>query len=228
MASRLADLAASQERFALAVSGSTDGLWDWNVLTDEVYYSPRWKAMLGLDDTAVGCGVNEWTSRIHSADRQRVLAELEAHRVGETPHFKSEYRIENAAGEYRWMMCRGLVVTDEDGKAYRMTGSHTDITERKKAEEKLVFNALHDALMLARPLRENRDLCLVLPSGRPLHTVTCHIRRLRVVQPAQDQNFPCSLFRSWLNGPESVLGTKPLKQEEMPLLQTVVSSGIII
>ena len=144
--SAFSDLLVSEERYALVAHGANDGLWDWDLNRDEVYFSPRWKAMLGFDDAAIGCDVNEWISRIHGDDRQRVVAELEAHKNGKTPHFGSEYRIENAAGEYRWMMCRSLAVTDDDGRAYRMTGSQTDITERKQAEEKLVFDALHDAL----------------------------------------------------------------------------------
>ena len=140
------ELQVSEERYSLVARGANDGIWDWDFRTSRVYYSPRWKSMLGFEDHAIGSDPEEWISRIHADDRCRVTAELDAHRSAKTSHFECEYRIENAEGHYRWMMCRGLAIRDEDGTAYRMTGSQTDITERKQAEEKLAFDAVHDAL----------------------------------------------------------------------------------
>ena len=102
--------------------------------------------MLGFTEDAIGSDPQEWIARIHPDDKNIVMAELEAHKSGQTSHFECEYRMKNAEGSYRWMMCRSLAVRDEDDLAYRMTGSHTDITDRKQAEEKLVFDAVHDAL----------------------------------------------------------------------------------
>ena len=139
-------LQASEERYSLAAHGANDGLWDWDFKDDQVYFSPRWKSMLGFDEEAIGHDPMEWIERIHPDDKNRVINELHAHKSAETSHFESEYRIKNAEGIYRWMACRGLAVRDGDGVAYRMIGSQTDSTERKEAEEKLVFDALHDAL----------------------------------------------------------------------------------
>ncbi len=140
------ELRVSEERYSLVAHGANDGLWDWDFKEDQVYFSPRWKSMLGFDEEVIGSNPMEWIDRIHPDDKTRVINELHAHKSAQTSHFESEYRIKNADGEYRWMACRGLAVRDEDGFAYRMIGSQTDNTERKQAEEKLVFDAVHDAL----------------------------------------------------------------------------------
>ena len=140
------ELQASEERYSLAAHGANDGLWDWDFREDRVYFSPRWKSILGFAEEDIGSNPMEWIDRIHPDDKTRVVCDLHAHKNAETPHFECEYRIKNADGGYRWMTCRGLAVSDEDGFAYRMIGSQTDNTQRKQAEEKLVFDAVHDAL----------------------------------------------------------------------------------
>lgn len=140
------ELQVSEERYSLVAHGANDGLWDWDFKDDQVYFSPRWKSMLGFEDAAIGNNPMEWIDRIHPDDKARVVNELYAHKNAQTPHFESEFRIKNAEGSFRWMVCRGLAVRDEDGVAYRMIGSQTDNTERKAAEQKLVFDALHDSL----------------------------------------------------------------------------------
>ena len=139
-------LRESEERYFLAAQGANDGLWDWNIKKDEVYYSPRWKAMLGYRDHEVQSSPNEWIDRIHPDDRDGVVYALTNHINNKTPHFESEHRILHRDGAYRWMLVRGMAVRDADGIAYRMAGSQTDITARKNAEEQLVHDAFHDLL----------------------------------------------------------------------------------
>ena len=127
-------LRESEERYALAARGANDGLWDWNIQTGRVYYSPRWKAMLGWGENEIGDNPEEWFNRIHDADRQRVQEEIAAHRNGSTPHFESEHRMLHKDGTFRWMLNRGLAVFDDSGKTLRMAGSQTDITERKVSD----------------------------------------------------------------------------------------------
>jgi len=126
-------LRESEERYALAAQGANDGLWDWNVLTNFVHYSPRWKAMLGCQEGEVGGTPEEWFDRIHDADRERVKQEIAAHQKGLTPHFESEHRMLHKDGSFRWML-RGLAVRDASGKTLRMAGSQTDITEGKVSD----------------------------------------------------------------------------------------------
>ncbi len=139
-------LRESEERYALAARGAKDGLWDWNLKTDEIYFSSRWKSMLGFEENEVGNSPDEWFNRVHPADVAQVKVEIAAHQEGVSPRFENEHRMLHKDGTYRWMLSRGLAVTDADGKAYRMAGSQTDITGRKVAEEQLLHDAFHDAL----------------------------------------------------------------------------------
>jgi diguanylate cyclase (GGDEF)-like protein len=102
--------------------------------------------MLGISSDAVASTVDEWFGRIHPDDRGRVQSEIGSHVEGITAHFSSEHRLLHNDGTYRWMQFRGLAVRDVSGKALRMAGSMTDITDRKEAEKRLVFEALHDSL----------------------------------------------------------------------------------
>ena len=140
------ELRASEERYALAARGSNDGLWDWNLKSNEVYFSIRWKSMLGLEDSEVGNSPEEWLNRVHPEDIERVKAQIAAHLEGLTPHFESEHRMLHRDGTYRWMLSRGIAIRDADGKASRMAGSETDISGHKLAEKKLLHDAFHDEL----------------------------------------------------------------------------------
>ena len=95
-------LRESEERYSLATQGSNDGLWDWDMLADRIYYSPRWKAMLGYEDGRIGDSPSDWFDRIHPGDREKVETSLRLHLSGATSHFESEYRMLDAQGSYRW------------------------------------------------------------------------------------------------------------------------------
>jgi len=138
-------LRISEDRYALAAAAANDGLWDWNLQTNKVFYSPRWKEMLGLGD-AISDAPDEWLDRIHPDDVALVQANLQAHFSGQCSHFQSEYRIMRRDARYCWMLCRGLAVRDDQGRAIRIAASQTDITDRKVAEQQLRHAALHDAL----------------------------------------------------------------------------------
>jgi diguanylate cyclase (GGDEF)-like protein/PAS domain S-box-containing protein len=127
-------LRESEERYALAAHGANDGLWDWKLGTNQIYFSPRWTRMLGYSDNEIWSDPEEWFSRIHPADRERVRAQLAAHCQGSTSEFSSEYRIRHKNGHYVWMLSRGIAVRDENGVAVRIAGSQTDITEGKVAD----------------------------------------------------------------------------------------------
>jgi diguanylate cyclase (GGDEF)-like protein/PAS domain S-box-containing protein len=139
-------LAESEERHALAVQGANDGLWDWDVRADRLYCSPRWKAMLGYEPDDLTDAPAEWLDRVHPDDRAALQQALDAHLAGASRHFEQEHRVEHRDGGYRWMLARGVAVRDRGGRATRVVGSQTDVTDRKEAEHRLQHDALHDAL----------------------------------------------------------------------------------
>ncbi|MFL6263835.1 MAG: putative bifunctional diguanylate cyclase/phosphodiesterase [Thermoanaerobaculia bacterium] len=139
-------LQESQERYALAVSGAKDGIWDWDLDSDRIYFSPRWKAMLGFADGEIGDAPSEWLGRIHPEDLPVVRQAISAHLLGQSADFESEHRMLHRDDGYRWVLTRGLAVRKGTGEAYRMAGSLSDITSRKAAEERLLHDAFHDPL----------------------------------------------------------------------------------
>ncbi len=139
-------LRESEERYALATRGANDGLWDWNRKTNEVYFSERWKAILGYAGDEIGGSPEEWLKRIHPEDADQINTLLDAHFQGVSPHFEAEHRIMHKDGEYRWVLTRGLAIRDDEGKPYRMAGSLSDITDRKYAQDQLRHDALYDSL----------------------------------------------------------------------------------
>ena len=130
-------LKESQERYALAVEGVNDGIWDWNLITDEVYFSRRYKAILGFEDDEFANELDEWKKRIHPEDAERVIKANMDYINGIAPKLEVEHKLLHKDGSYRWVLGRGVCLRDENGKAYRMAGSTIDITERKEAEEEL-------------------------------------------------------------------------------------------
>jgi len=139
-------LRESEERFSLAAQGANDGIWDWNPTTGAAQFSPRWKAMLGLEDGETEGTIEEWFGRVNPEDLPALRKALDAHLEGATPHFEHEHRMLDKLGRTVWVLSRGLAVRDAAGRPYRIAGSLTDITARKEAEQRLIHDAVHDAL----------------------------------------------------------------------------------
>lgn len=131
-----AALRTSEERYQVAVRGSSDGIWDWNILTNEIYYSPRCKELLGYEDDEIDNVFADLSARLHPDDERGVRTALEAHLTNKTP-FDIEYRLRAQSGHDRWFRARGQAMWNEQGRPVRMAGSLTDITERKAAEQAL-------------------------------------------------------------------------------------------
>jgi PAS domain S-box-containing protein len=142
------ELRKSRERFELAVLGSQDGLWDWDLEANQVWYSPQLRNMLGYNEQEFPNEPGETEKRVHPDDHPRWRAALYGHVMGLTDHLELEYRIRHKDGSYRWVRDRGVALRDAEGKAYRMAGSREDITERKRSESELAYERyLLDSLM---------------------------------------------------------------------------------
>jgi diguanylate cyclase (GGDEF)-like protein/PAS domain S-box-containing protein len=142
----MCELRRSEERYALAASAANDGIWDWDLDEGTVYFSPRWKALLGCAEDFDGDRPAAWFDLVHPEDVELLRLEIDNHLAGRTPHFQNEHRMQHAGGEWRWVVARGAATRDAAGKPTRMAGSMSDITARHEAEQQLTHRALHDAL----------------------------------------------------------------------------------
>ncbi|MGH2895841.1 MAG: diguanylate cyclase domain-containing protein, partial [Solirubrobacteraceae bacterium] len=139
------DLRRSEERYAVAVRATNDGIWDWDLISGRVHFSERWSSLLGYEERSA----DEMTARfevVHPDDLQRLRHEIDGSVAGASPYFENEHRIRHRDGTWRWVLCRGLSTCDAAGAPVRITGSLSDITERRNAEERLIHDALHDSL----------------------------------------------------------------------------------
>ncbi|MEH1840272.1 MAG: GAF domain-containing protein [Nostoc sp.] len=151
-------LRESEERWQLALHGNNDGIWDWNLKTNEVFFSTRWKEMLGYKDYEV-CNVwDEWTKLIHPDERDWVMQAFQDHFAKKTPFYVCEYRVQCQDGSYKWILDRGQALWDASGDIVRMVGSYTDITDRKRAEEELKRQNLRSQLFAEITLKIRESL----------------------------------------------------------------------
>jgi diguanylate cyclase (GGDEF)-like protein/PAS domain S-box-containing protein len=134
------------ERWHLALEATNDGIWDWDAVQNTVYYSARWKEMLGFAEWELPNRPDVWDRLVHPEDLPRAKAAIDAHLARKSQCYTSEYRIRAKDGSYKWVLARGKAIFDANGSPLRLIGAHTDITERKCAEERLFYQASFDSL----------------------------------------------------------------------------------
>lgn len=159
------ELRASRERFELVVRGSGAGIWDWDLRTGIVYYSSRWKTLFGYEEHEIGDCFEAWARLLHPDERDRIVRLQEEFLAGTSETLTAEYRLRHKDGTYRWIVARGIAVRDERGKACRLVGSHTDITDRKLAEEKVKAEQRALRRMVQAGDRERRLITYELHDG---------------------------------------------------------------
>ncbi|MDH5325625.1 MAG: PAS domain-containing sensor histidine kinase [Gammaproteobacteria bacterium] len=142
---RTRELRESQERWRFALEGTGDGVWDWDIVNDQVFYSTQWKRMLGYAKNGIGNDMQQWQSRLHPEDKSTALEAFEKHLCGETDYYESEHRLRCKNGDYLWVLSRGKVILRNiDGTPQRVIGTLSNISERKNNEERLLI-AINDA-----------------------------------------------------------------------------------
>ncbi len=154
-------LRSSEEKFRLAMEATADGLWDWDMVSDHVYYSPSWCRMIGYEPHEARPELEFWHSRIHDQDRPAILAMLEDHLDGTLPFFEAEHRLRTKDNQWQWVRGRGRIVTyGPEGVALRMVGTMTDISAQKRVEEELRLHRENLEGLVeerTRALRENEE-----------------------------------------------------------------------
>ncbi len=149
-------LHSTQERLDLAIKGSNDGIWDWDIQRNEVYFSPTWKLMLGYQPEEIEDSFAAFERLVHPEDLPNMQERLERYLQGKSPLYAVELRMLRKEGEYAWILARGVALRDASGKPYRMAGSHTDITGIKEFEEHLKMKN-EELLAGEEELRQNME-----------------------------------------------------------------------
>lgn len=145
-----------------AMEGNRDGVWDWNAVTGKVFFSTRWKKMLGFDEDEIANELSEWESRIHPEDKADVYSDLNAHLEGQTPYYENEHRLLCKDGSYKWILDRGKILSwTDEGSPLRVVGTHTDISSKKavELENQRLMKELQEALDNVRILSGFLPIC---------------------------------------------------------------------
>ncbi len=215
-----AALRASEERFELAARGTGVGIWDWDIRTGKVYYSPRWKALFGYEEHEVGDRVEDWSRLLHPEERERVLKFQDDFLAGTSSTITAEYRLRHKDGSYRWIEAHGVALRDAAGRACRLVGSHGDITARKRAERAAILRAgelqaLFDAAPMA--LWIAHDTACRRITGNAYADRLFHARRGANISSSAPPGQAAVVYKVFRDGLE-------LKPEEMPA-QVAAATG---
>lgn len=232
-------LQISETRWMYALEGAGDGVWDWNLQTNEQYYSKQWKSMLGYGEKDIKNTLKEWEERVHPEDLSTCRDAIDNYLKGDTPQYQHEYRIRCKDGSYKWVLSRGKVIErSEDGQPLRMIGTHTDITERREQQEHI--------LALNRDLEElnNRKNKLISIIGHDLRSPFTSITTLLdIIQQDWQHTFSDELKKyfellnekvettyglldsllTWSRSHMDRVDFQPVKTEVLPLVENTVS-----
>jgi PAS domain S-box-containing protein len=202
----------SEERFELAMRGATDGLWDWDLLTGEVYYSPRWAYMLGYDADELEPTIEAFRRLLHPEDRERVLRAESEYLAGKSDRYQAEFRMLHRDGVYITVLSRAFLVRDEEGNPTRVVGTHVDISERKFAEEALrEREAYLRAIIEHMPIdffAIDRNFCYTMQSPTSKQAVGDVIGRR-----ADELDVPEALGKAWVDELHKVFAGETVRNE---------------
>jgi len=227
-------LRESEEKYRLAMSATSDGLWDWDIATGEVYYSPAWTHILGEE---VGSHISSWQSRMHPDERDTVLQSFSNHLEGRSDSWRHEHRLRQSTGKWKWVLGRGSVISrDTTGKALRMVGTIIDIDDRKHLESQLIQAQKMEAIgTLAGGIAHDFNNILASISGYTelfLMKEHCHDSHLTQVmnacERAKNLVNQILLFSRQREGEKKPVDVKIIIKEALKLLRASLPSTIKI
>jgi PAS domain S-box-containing protein len=199
---RTAALQASEERWQLALKGANDGIWDWDLRSNKIYFSSRWKAIRGFGKNEIGDSWEEWLQGIHSDDKDRLICAMQEHLAGKTKFFEIEYRVRRKDDSYIWVLDRGQALKNSLGQAIRISGSETDITQRKLAEQTIQQQANREALLreITQRIRKSLDLQTIFDTAceeirQVVHSDRVGVFRFRPESNCNDGEFVAESVR---------------------------------
>ena len=184
-------LKISEERWHLAVQSSNDGIWDWNLKTNQVFFSRRWKEMLGYADEEISPNFSEWISRIHPENLDAVQQAIADHSAKKTPFYTSEHQIRCQDGSYKWILARGQAVWDEDGSVVRMIGGMMDISKRRAALTELQQVQAKSQLFadITLKIRQSLEIETILQTSVTEVQKLLHADRVLILQLRSDSTY---------------------------------------
>ena len=189
-------------RLRLATEASNTGLWDWDLRTNDVYFSPTWKRQLGYADDEIDNGFDSWASRVHPDDVQRALATTDAYIKNPQPSYESEFRLRHRDGSYRWILSKASLIHDAEGRPVRLLGSHIDLTERKAAEAAILesekrFRSAIEASPIPIALTD-ADEAIGYINPQFTRTLGYTLQDLRQVEDWWHLAYPDPDYRAWV------------------------------
>ncbi len=203
-------LRASEERWQLAINGSTDGMWDWDPRSNKIFLSNRWKALRGYKEEEIGDEAEEWLSRIHPDDLDRVMRTVQLYFAKRIPVYECEYRSRCKDGSYRWIQDRGQAVWDEHGRVERMVGSEIDITARRRGDERIAeLNRelglrAQELQSLVERLRESEAKIKLITNSLPI--------LIAYVDAEQRYQFNNLSYEQWFGQPLKSITGRPIRE----------------
>jgi len=229
----------NQERFELAVQGSRHGLWDWNLLTNEIYLSPRWKNILGYQDYEIANQLEEWCRFVHPDDYPKMWSAIEAYLDQQIPYYESIYRMSHQDGSYLWILARAAALWDQNHQPYRMVGTYVDITEQKLLEQ---ASQEKEALLAAIFEVTKIGLCIVDAEGRfvRVNPAYCQLfgyatqellgHHFTTILPSDQQARAIQLHQAFLRGEPEVetAGEWQLHDKSGRLLELSFTMGLLV
>jgi len=171
----------NEERWRFVLEATDQGVWDWDVKNNKVYFSTQWKQMLGFDDDEIGNNLNEWSSRVHPDDLEHCLVGLEYHKAGKSTYYENEHRMLCKNGSYKWIRDKGKVIKrNENGEPLRIIGTHVDITkeyqmrrsiEVQEAKFRGIFENTSSGVAVYEPTEDGCDFVFVdfNPAAEKMH-----------------------------------------------------------